>query len=396
MSAWLVFLAGVVAAALGTTVAVSAAAVSRVELTRWISQRLRGAAVASALIARPSSLFRGAAAIGALGALAAGLGFGALAAGTPPFARGAILLLGGIPLVAVVSYAIPRAVGQLWSEPIVRRAGPWIERLSVLFRPVIPGSTRPGSGAKLSEVLRAGSAEDFLEPGEVSVISGVLDFTQRPVRDVMTPRTEVVALPEGATLYDVGRLFAESGYSRLPVYHDSLDHIVGMIYAFDLLKVSPGGQLPVRPVTVAPGSKPSAELLLELQRERRQLAVVLDEFGGTAGIVTIEDLLELLVGDIFEEGEVRDVPQRSADVLQLDGAAPTSEVANRFGVMLPGDAETIGGLLVQQAGRIPHPGDRFTLNGLEFDVLAASPTRIERIAVRRGPVRTVSLKPHAG
>ena len=391
MSIWLATVGGLAAAALGTTVAVAAAAVSRLELTRWISQRLRGAAVASVLIAKPGSLMRVASAVAAVGILTTGLGLAALVRDLSSMAKVGLLLFGAVPLVAVVSYAVPRAVGQQWCEVIVRRAGPWMRRLAVGVRPLIPGSWE-GGATDFADMLRAGSAEDFLEPEEVSIISGVLDFTQRPVRDVMTPRTDVVALEEGALLSDVGRLFDESGYSRLPVYQDSFDHIVGMVYAFDLLKVEPGGQLPIRPVAVTPGSKPCAELLVQLQRERRQLAVVLDEFGGTAGIATLEDLLEVLVGDIFEEGEgTSSQPGSSADVVELDGSTLSSDVANRFGIRLAADVETIGGLLAREAGRIPNAGDRFILKGLEFDVLAASPTRVERIAVRRGPVRTVRL-----
>jgi CBS domain containing-hemolysin-like protein len=266
-----------------------------------------------------------------------------------------------------------------------------MDRVGLVLRPLMPGFAHARK-TDLAEVLRVGGAEDFLEPGEVSVISGVLDFTRRPVRDVMTPRPDIVALPEGASMQEVGQMFAESGYSRLPVYRESLDHIVGMIHAFDVLKVTPGSELPVRPVTITPGSKPCADLLMELQHDRRQLAVVLDEFGGTDGIVTFEDLLELLVGDIFEE-VVTDTAEGSGGVLEIAGDASGSEIAARFGVSLPEDSETIGGFLVRQAGRIPHPGDRFTLNGLEFDVLAASPTRIERIAVRRGPVEAVALSP---
>ena len=395
MSEWLVFLGGLAGAALGTSIAVAAAAISRLELTRWISHRLRGAAVASVLLANPGGLARAAAAVATLGVLVAGLGLAAAVSDVSLTAKAAIVLLGGIPIVAVASYAVPRAIGQRWCEPIVRRTAPWMRRLSLALRPLMPGSPTSPT-AQFAEVLRVGSAEDFLEPKEVSIISGVLDFTQRPVRDVMTPRTEVVALSEGALLTDVGRLFAESGYSRLPIFRDSLDQIIGMVYAFDLLKVEPGGQLPIRPVTVAPRSRPCADLFVQMQRERRQLAVVLDEFGGTAGIVTLEDLLELLVGHIFEELDEPSISQiSSVDIREFDGSVPSGEVASRFGVKLPRETETIGGLLVREAGRIPQPGDRFTLHGLEFDVLAASPTRVERIAVRSGPVKTVALTPRS-
>lgn len=388
---WILLVAGIVVAAVGSTVAVGSAAVGRLELMRWISRHLRGAAVASSLLAKPGRLLRIATAVGTIGVLAAGAGLAAILPMTTVPMTAVLLFLGAVPAIALLTYGIPRAIGQRWCEPVVRRAGPWMERVSFLLRPVLPGS-QATRGASLAEVLRAGSAEDLLEPGEVTVISGVLDFTRRPVRDVMTPRPDVVALPEGTSIEEVGRTFAESGYSRLPVYRDSLDNICGMVYAFDLLKVAPGSELPIRPVTITPGSKPSAEVLLELQRERRHMAVVLDEFGGTDGIATLQDLLELLVGDIFEETEPPEPPEPEGQVLELDGSAPCSEITSRFGVLLPGNTETIGGFLARSAGRIPHPGDRFTLNGLEFDVLKASPTRIERIAVRRGPVRPVTLE----
>ena len=393
MSGWLFFLGGLVLAAFGTSITVAAAAISRVELTRWISHRLRGAALANVLLANPGGLARAAAAVATIGMLVAGAGLAAAVPAVSLTAKAVIVLLGGIPIVAVVSYAIPRAIGQRWCEPIVGRAAPWTRRLSLVLRPLMPGSlTSPTP--QFAEVLRGSSPEDLLDPKEVSIVSGVLDFTQRPVHDVMTPRTEVVAFSEGVLLTDVGRLFAESGYSRLPIFRDSLDQIIGMVYAFDLLKVEPGGQLPIRPVTVAPRSRPCADLFVQLQRERRQLAVVLDEFGGTAGIVTLEDLLELLVGDFFEELDEPSMPQSlSVDIREFDGSAPSGEVASRFGVKLPRETETIGGLLVREAGRIPQPGDRFTLSGLEFDVVAASPTRVERIRVRRGPVKTVALTP---
>ncbi len=390
MSGWILLIGGSLVAAIGTTVAVAAAGVGRLELMRWISRHLRGAAVASTLADKPVRMLRVATAVGTIGVLTAGMGFAALLPSTTGVMAAALVLLTGVPIISILAYGIPRTIGQRWCEPVVRLADPWMTRVSWLLRPLLPAS-RSSRGTALPEVLRAGSAEDLLEPGEVTVISGVIDFTRRSVRDVMTPRPDVVAVPMGASIEDIARTFAESGYSRLPVYDDSLDHITGMIYAFDLLKVTPGSELPIRPVTITPGSKPCAEVLLELQRQRHQMAIVLDEYGGTDGIATIGDLLELLVGDIFEETESSKLPDETAEVLELDGAASSSEITTRFGVSLPGDAETIGGFLARAAGRIPHPGDRFTLNGLEFDVLAASPTRIERIAVRRGPVKTVPL-----
>jgi CBS domain containing-hemolysin-like protein len=391
MTSVLLLLAGAVVTASATTVAVSAAAVSRLELTRWISRRLRGAAVATTLYAAPGRVLRTATAVGAAATLMTGL---ALAATLP--ATGlipAMLLLGGIavPLLAAIGYGIPRAVGRRWPERILRVATPIGERLTRVLSPLIPVPRR-GARPNLKEVLLAGGVDDGFQVGEVRMISGVLTFTERQVRDVMTPRTDIVAMAEGASLEEVARVFTESGYSRIPVYRESLDNIVGMIYAFDLLKVLPGSELPIRPVAMTPGSKECAAVLLELQRARRQLAVVLDEFGGTAGIVTLEDLLEELVGEIFDEDDgVARPPGAAPELVEVDGATPGGEVAARFGVGLPSGAETIGGLLARLAGRIPQTGERLLVGELEFDIVAATPTKIQRVLIRRGPVRPVAV-----
>ena len=133
------------------------------------------------------------------------------------------------------------------------------------------------------------------------LVGGVMAFSARPVREVMTPRTDIVAIEENAPLDEIRLVFAHSGYSRIPVFRETLDDIIGMLHAFDLFKLQPGDPLPVRPVAVTPASRSCGDLLLDMQRERRHLAVVLDEFGGTLGIATLEDLLEELVGEIFDE-----------------------------------------------------------------------------------------------
>jgi CBS domain containing-hemolysin-like protein len=180
------------------------------------------------------------------------------------------------------------------------------------------------------------------------------------------------------------------------VFRGTLDEIVGMVHAFDLFKLEPGDPLPVRPVAVTPGSRTCGDLLLDMQRERRHLAVVLDEFGGSLGIATFEDLLEELVGEIFDEhdDEVRAAPASGPPIVDTDGNLPREALEERFGVKLPsGRSTTVAGLLVEWAGRIPNAGERFTLRGLEFDVLQASPTRIERLVIRPDSTPAVPLQP---
>jgi magnesium and cobalt transporter len=133
--------------------------------------------------------------------------------------------------------------------------------------------------------------------------------------------------------------------------------------------------------------------MLEMQRGRSHLAVVLDEFGGTAGLVTFEDLLRDLVSEIFEPGSPPPTDEPPVRIVELEGSAPASRLEEGLGVTLETrGVQTVAGLLVQALGRIPRPGERFALHGLEFDILAATPTRVERVAVRPGPVRTVPLE----
>jgi len=170
----------------------------------------------------------------------------------------------------------------------------------------------------------------------------------------------------------------------------------------DLLGRQPDDSVLVRPPLSAPGSMRAADLMLEMQRGGLHLAVVLDEFGGTAGLITFEDLLRDLVGEVFETpalGSGTPVPSPMR-VVEVEGSTPATALAESLGVSLRassgGNAQTVGGLLIQALGRIPRAGERFSYQGLEFDVLSASATRVERVAVRPGPVRTVALGGAAG
>ncbi|HEX9690538.1 MAG TPA: hemolysin family protein [Gemmatimonadales bacterium] len=365
--AWLLTGAGVLAVALGMFVWSGIAVPSRVELYRSVTQRRQGSAGAAVLLAHGTTVRARAWTIAIVGAILAGLGAaGALA---PVSLLAALLgfVLGVLPALAIVGLGVAGPLGALWSDGIIEHLVPRIVRRGV---------TGSGRGRDRPE----------LDSDELSALSGVLDFTERAVREVMTPRTDVVAVREGASLEEVATLFADSGFSRVPVYRDSLDEIVGMIYVFDLLKIAPGAELSVRPVATVPGTKRCTEVLGELQRERRQFAVVLDEYGGTAGIVTLEDLLEELIGEIYDESDGLPLAAGSAgpELVEFLGSTPIDDVRARFSVELPEFGETVGGLLAHVGGRIPRLGDRFQVAGLEFDVLSATPTRVERVVVRRG------------
>ncbi len=385
---WLLAAAGLMVAGLGVLSAVASSSVHRVELYRWSARGAPDHAAAERLLAAPDRIVRASKGLATLGMLVIGLGVAMLVDGLPvPLAVAAVLLV-AVPMTLMVVYAFPRTLGRYWPERIVGRAVPILSRLAPILSPLGGG---PVVAAAVAEAEPAGDqGEDGRD--QLTALSGVLAFSERPVREVMTPRTDIVAVREGASLDEIGRLFVESGYSRLPVYRESLDHLIGMIYAFDMLKIAPGAELPLRPIATAPASKRASHLLFELQRDRRQIAVVLDEYGGTAGIVTFEDLLEELIGEIFDEHDgVAGAGAAPVQLMEVSGGTPVEDVVAAFDVTLPDTAETVSGLLTRLAGRIPNTGERYSVAGLEFDVLDATPNRLERVLIRRGPVPMVAL-----
>ena len=382
MSGWIVAVIGLALSGAGVLAAAAASTVGRVELYRWAAGESPASAGADRLLEAPDRIIRSAKGLATLGLLIAGLGMAPVVAELPWPLTLATVVLVGIPLILGAVYAVPRALGRRDPEQVVRHVGPVLVQLASVLSPLSAAAAAAGrAGATDREALASDRRREHLP-----ALAGVLAFSERAAREVMTPRTEIVAGREGGALDALGRTFAESGYSRVPVYRDSLDHIVGLVFAFDLLKIAPGAELPLRPITTTPGSKRAGDLLLEMQRDRRQMAVVLDEYGGTAGIVTFEDLLEELVGEIFDEHD-GEAPRggETAQLVEVQGTTPVEDVAAAFGVRLPESSETIAGLLTRLAGRIPAPGDRYILAGLEFDVLAGTPNRLDRLLIRRGP-----------
>jgi putative hemolysin len=392
---WLAIVLGVVLTVFGATAGAALITVSRAELTRAVGRRLRGASASLAGLAQIDKYLTAASATTSLGVLLLGASVPGLLAGTSAPRSLVALVLVAVPLVLFAAYLVPRWLTQPRAEGVAARVTPVLRPWSRVLGLLLPArtATRPND---LRSIWREGAAVGDQNDNELMMVGGVMAFSSRPVREVMTPRTEIVAIEENAPLEEIRLVFAGSGYSRIPVIRGTLDDIIGMLHAFDLFKLEPGDPLPVRPVAVTPASRSCGDLLLDMQRERRHFAVVLDEFGGTLGIATLEDLLEELVGEIFDEHdeEVRPSPAGMPTLFETDGNVSIQAIEERFGVALPsGRSTTVGGLLVEWAGRIPNAGERFLVHGLEFDVVQASPTRIERLLIRSGPTAAVSLAP---
>ncbi len=392
MTGWLLLFGGLCVGAIGMTTVIACAAANQVELYRWITGRESGSKAARALLSAPSRMVGTALGIAAAGTVLAGIGLAAVLDGMTPVAMVVSIVLLVMPPVTAALHSLPSVLGRRWPEATIKATMPLINRLAPVFAPVLPhgSSVRPRVDLTRLQAQRtvgeAGGSDDL------SLVSGVLEFVERQVREVLTPRTEVIAVADNSPFAEICATFVESGFSRLPVFSESLDNIIGMYYAFDLLKLSPGAQLPLRPVTLVPMTRPCADLLFEMQRERRQVAVVLDEFGGTAGIVTLNDLLTDLVDETFETAQANATDTGTQPtVVEVVGSTPVADIAQQFGITIPGRAETVGGLLSSAVGRIPTSGERFELAGLEFDVVAATPTRVERVTVRRATVVVVHL-----
>jgi CBS domain containing-hemolysin-like protein len=227
----------------------------------------------------------------------------------------------------------------------------------------------------------------------VEMIRGVFDLSEITAGEVMTPRTDVVALPVDATIEEAAALILAEGHSRIPVYEESLDRIVGVVLAREVWQAQLDGATSlsglIRPLPFVPDSKPIEGLLREMQAERVHMAVVVDEFGGTAGIVTLEDLVEEIVGEIRDEDEVEEPPEieetPTGEVL-LDGTVPVYDINERYRLNLPEeDYTTVAGYVMGRLGRVARVGDEVAFDGGRFRVLAMEARRIDRLALRLEP-----------
>ena len=248
--------------------------------------------------------------------------------------------------------------------------------------------------------LEAGAQEGLIEGEERRLLESVVDFGDTLVREVMTPRPDIVAVPESSTLVELRQIFGEQQYSRVPVYRDSLDHIVGFVFVKDLIRLPLDLQaeervIPrlLRPAHFVPETKRVSDLLKEFQRQQIQSAVVVDEYGGTAGLVTIEDLLEEIVGEIRDEYDVESEPVQDEGhgVFVFSGNAGIHELNSRLGVDIPPEGfGTVGGYLLDHLRRVPAVGEHIDLDGLHVEVLEAELRRVTRVRVRRQEVAAAS------
>jgi CBS domain containing-hemolysin-like protein len=270
-----------------------------------------------------------------------------------------------------------------------------VRRLAGVAEPEDPGEELED---ELMSVVTEGAREGTLDADERQMIEGVIEFRSTDAGEIMTPRTELIGIEVGDPLGTVRQMFGKGSHSRLPVYEGTLDNIVGVLYAKDLLAFVGAEdardvqtrKLMRKPVFV-PSQIPLTDLLDTFQAQHTHVAVVLDEYGGTAGIVTIEDVLEEIVGDIRDEREPRGraagegIKVLSPKVVEANGRERIDDVNDALAVSLPEDEEydTIGGFVFSHLGHIPTKGEQFQTGEVKVTVLDAGPRRIRRVRIER-------------
>ena len=313
---------------------------------------------------------------------------------------------GSMLVVAFVVVGVaPRTIGRQHAYTVGRYAAPLVRWLGSVLGPLarllilIGNAFTPGKGfregpfattVELRELVDLAEQRGVVEHGEREMINSVFALGDTIVREVMVPRTETVWIEVDKNVRQALALFLRSGFSRIPVVGENVDDVVGVLYLKDLVRV--GEATPVRelmrPATFVPESKPVDDLLSEMQAARTHIAIVVDEYGGTAGLVTIEDILEEIVGEITDEYDVERPPvERLGDgSVRVSARLSVEDLAELFDVELPdGEAETVGGLLAHALGRVPIPGAGAEVGGLSLVA--------EGTTGRRNRIDTVLVRP---
>jgi putative hemolysin len=326
-------------------------------------------------------------------------------------------LLVGLILAGIFRQLIPLFISTrnpeatlLFLLPVIRPIFPVMAFIADPFRRLFDRSRRnrelaaedgeeeedDDDSSDLQALIDVGEAEGILEEEEGELIHSIIEFGDTRVSEVMTPRPDIVALPAEATVEEARNLILESKYSRLPVYGDQIDNVEGIIYVRDLLQCWAEGteneniRPLMRAVYMVPETKPVAELLEEMQKAHAQLAIVIDEYGGVCGLVTVEDILEEIVGEIEDEDiggeELQDIVEGNEGSYEVLASTEIGKIERLFDMEIEADDfTTIAGLVINESGKVPAVGELLTIRGLEVEVLEADERRITRLRIKPQP-----------
>jgi CBS domain containing-hemolysin-like protein len=318
-----------------------------------------------------------------------------------------------IPFLLVVRHDEPEVILEGW-EPVLRRLVLWALPLTFpilisttiarLLEPTELEPEPPSPQENLQELIATGEEEGLIEKGERELLQSVVKFGDKVAREIMTPRPEIAAIEINSSVEDLRGLFRTKRLTRYPVYSGQLDHIEGFISVRDLMELTPEEQQGatlrdlVRPVPFVPETKPIHDLLKELQQSTTQMAIVIDEYGSVSGLITIEDLVEQIVGEIRDEVEphARDIIKESASSYILSGHAELAQVAGEVHVPLEAnDYSTVAGLVMNQLGHVPAAGEKVQSHGLTFEVLEANQRTVLKVRMKIPPSPLAANPTHA-
>ncbi len=285
-----------------------------------------------------------------------------------------VLLTASIPLriVSFVFYPFIKITSSL-SGFLTQFSNATEESISTLF-----------SREDIETLVKEGHEAGSVHQSEKDIISRVFDLGEQRVYEAMRPRTDIIGVEIKSTIEHALAFFIESGYSKLPVYDNDLDNIKGVVYAYDLFKSPKTLNEIIREVIFVPETKRSFEMLNEFLSQHVSIAVVIDEFGGTAGIVTMEDILEELLGEIEDEYDVTEdlCKKISQNSYIINGRVEIDYINEKFNLNIPtGDFETLGGYIINELGRIPAQGESLTLNEIEYLITRATPIKVDVLKV---------------
>jgi len=266
-------------------------------------------------------------------------------------------------------------------------------RLDTTVAPDAADDAEADAADDFQALMEVGEAEGIIEESEREMIETMVELSETRAGEIMTPRTEICALPITATIRDARDLIIDQKYSRIPVYRDSVDNIEGILYVRDLLAALPDGNESgqvaeiMRPPFFVPETKTASELLKSMQQNHLQIAIVIDEYGGVAGVVTVEDILEEIVGEIededIEDEEIIEIIEGAEGYWDVLGSTEIEKIERLFDIEIE-DVEftTIAGMVVTEAGYVPKVGDKLTIRGLDIEVLKADEKKLTLLRLR--------------
>lgn len=328
-------------------------------------------------------------------------------------------LVVSLAVVILGAEVLPRAFAAFYAEPLLPRVLPPIAIADALLTPIVwplrkvhdaiekalagGGDEKERRAAEIVDEIRSatleGSREGVFDAQDAEMIESIIDFHDVEVREIMTPRAEMISIEASLPLEQAVKIAVEKGHSRIPVYEGTRDHMIGVLYAKDLLRfLGANGRTPpkdfslrklLRKPLYVPGTKLIGELLKEFRTRKVHIAIILDEYGGTAGVATIEDVIEEIIGEIedeYEEAGEEPPPFRRIDArtAEVDARLKIEEANEKLALDLPEHAEfeTIGGFLSHQLGKIPKKGERLARGDVEYTVIDADERRVKRVRVQ--------------